>query len=71
MKRITKVYDHEGNEIDLLEVLRPFWFFLVHDAQIDVIDADTHIECKGLAESESFVPVLCFDEIVDVYKNKT
>lgn len=56
----------------LSEIITPFWLWLVKEAKIEVIDAHKYIEVHGfIKDGDVAVPVISFDELIELYKEKT
>ena len=54
--------------LNLSEILRPFWFWLIKEAKVEPIDVDT-IQVNGL-EQNHMSPVVTFEKLLELYKNK-
>jgi hypothetical protein len=54
-------------------IIRPFWLWLVKEAKIDVINAESAIEVHGFVEKgdPNIVPVMSFTELLNLYIHKT
>lgn len=64
-------YMEEFLELKQLEVITPFWLWMVREAKIDVIDAENFIEVHGFKEpDDNLIPVISFKELFELYKSQ-
>ena len=57
--------------LNIADVITPFWLWLVREANVEVIDAETAIEVWGLGEDKhSLVPVVTLPELIELYKSE-
>lgn len=52
-----ELFDKDGNKIPIYDVIKPFWLWVVREANIEIID------------QELLTPVMSFKELVELYLN--
>ena len=73
VSKVQEIADYMEQYLELkqLDVITPFWLWMVRVAKIDVIDAENFIEVHGLQEDgEHFIPVISFKELFELYKSQ-
>lgn len=61
-------WEEAKRDLDLSEILRPFWVWLIKEAKVEPIDVDI-IQVNGLEENH-MSPVVTFEKLLELYKNK-
>jgi len=53
------------------EEIKDFFIWMIREANIDVVDAETAIEVRSLEDKQGFVPVMTIDELITHYRECT
>ena len=69
---IMKEYaQQQVKNLNIPSIITPFWFWLVREANIKVINAENAIEVRGfLKDGDMLVPVMSFAELLELYKSQ-
>jgi hypothetical protein len=49
---IIEIFDKNGNQLNIGDIITPFWLWLVRVAMVDVIDAEKFIEVHGFSKPD-------------------